>query len=237
MASFASHFDPLVGSRECASRGSSCLRFLGGCWVSLAIAMGCATTELAPTAPNTDGAAVARTSSVEVRAQVRPPHPDVPSSLTQIEISVKNLTPGVISVALDDIELVAPESRTPAILAESIQLRRPIGLGIDPASPFAASSTASSASATGGVDRASSGPVFEPSETYALGADADPRRRELVDAAFRGGSLDRGETERGVIYFDTESIAGDRVNLRVLVRAGSDRGVTQVLEIPFTVQS
>jgi hypothetical protein len=201
-----------------------------------AVLAGCAATELAPSAPNADGTAVARTSSVEVRAQVRPAHPDVPESLEPIEISVRNLTPGAISVALSDIELVAPDGRAPAILPETIRLRRPIGLGIDPASPFAAPGTASSAAATEGIARGRSGPMFEPSETYALGADGDPRRREIVDAAFTGGAIDRGETEQGVVYFDTRSIEAERVNLRVVVRAGSDRGVAQVLEIPFTIE-
>jgi hypothetical protein len=206
--------------------------------LSLSVVLaGCAGTELAPTAPNADGTAVARTSSVEVRAQVRPAHPDVPDSLEPIEISVKNLTPGSISVALADIELVAAEGSAPAVLPETIRLRRPLGLGIDPASPFAATAAASSAAATDGVARERSGPMFEPSETYAVGADADPRRREIVDAAFTGGSIDRGQTERGVVYFDTRSIEGDRVNLRVVVRAGSDRGVSQVLEIPFSIES
>jgi hypothetical protein len=78
--------------------------------------------------------------------------------------------------------------------------------------------------------------VFDASETYAMGASADHRRRELESTAFTGGLIDRGEAERGVVSFDTEEIDGDRVNLRVVVRAGTDRGVAQVLEIPFTVQ-
>lgn len=198
---------------------------------------GCASAELAPITPNTDGAAIARTSSVEVRAQVRPAHPDVPSSLVPIELSVKNLAPGAISVALRDIQLVAADGSAQAILPETIPLRRPMGLGIDPASPFATSGAATSGPTSAGPGRESGGPVFEPSETYALGHDADPRRRELIDGAFTGGAIESGGTQRGTIYFDTENIEADRVNLRVVVRAGSDRGVAQVLEIPFTVQS
>ena len=190
-------FRPRHGSRREPQRRAS----LFGSETALAVAyaafhlVGCASTELAPSAPNADGTAVARTSSVEVRAQVRPVHPDVPSSLTPIELTVKNLAPGAVSVALEDIELVAADGSAPAILPESIPLRSPMGLGID------------------------------------------PRRRELIDGAFAGGAIDTGRTERGTVYFDTANIEADRVTLRVVVRAGSDRGVAQALEIPFSVQS
>lgn len=196
---------------------------------------GCASSRLAPVNADARGVSVVRSDSVELAARIVPGVPELPAELTPIEISVRNLGRDVVSVELEDVELVSDGEVAVAVLPERIELRRPAGLGIDPASPFAMPYSASSAAMTPGTGRGAGGPVFEPTLSYAASGAQDARQRRVVEEAFTGGRIRAGEAQSGIVYFEAPD--SGRVTLRVFVRSVEGREPVHVLEIPFVVES
>lgn len=203
----------------------------------------CAAPELVPLVPSEDGVATVQESGVALSAEVQAGSHVVPSSLTPIKISVTNNAAEPVYVALEDIELelVAEGVTSEAVPPQRIKPRRPPGLGIDPASPYASQSPTSGS----GVAPQGGGSVMEPSTAYATGTgSADPvapgepaGRREIVEQAFDGGYIDSGETEHGFVYFEKPSREVGRLRLRVTVHKKDGATPVEVLEIPYSVKS
>jgi hypothetical protein len=139
-------------------------------------------------------------------------------------------------VSLDDIELeLEGEGTAEAVPPTRIRARRPVGLGIDPASPFAsqAPTSGTATAAPGG------GAIPETNVGYAAGKSAvvDPVKREILDTAFWGGYIEPGETEEGLVYFARPPGDVARLRLRVRVRPRGSSAPVRTLEIPYSVQS
>jgi hypothetical protein len=199
--------------------------------------------------PSQDGVAVVRESGVELRAEVQPGTHSVPNTFTPIKITLKNLAPSSVRVALEDIELeLVQEGKTSeAVPPQRIKPRPPVGLGLDPASPFAAqAATSSAAVGTPGsapVAPPAGGAVADPNLTYSAdgsqGTDVshDPVRRTIVATAFTGGEIASGETQEGLVYFATPPKDVQLLRLRITVHSADGRAPVEVIEIPYAVQS
>jgi hypothetical protein len=205
--------------------------------VGLLLASACASlTELVPLVPSRDGVAVVADSGLELSAKAQPGSHAIPLTLVPIQISIKNLAPTGVYVSLDDIELeLEGEGTAEAVPPTRIKARRPVGLGIDPSSPFAsqAPTSGTAVAAPGG------GAIPETTVGYAAGKSAviDPVKREILDTAFWGGYIDTGETEEGLVYFARPPDDVARLRLRVRVRPRGSSAPVRTLEIPYSVQS
>ena len=180
-----------------------------------------------------DGIASVRHGELELRAEVQSGSHNLPDTITPIQIWVHNSSTRGVYVALHDISLVADGSATEPLEPSELQ-PRPLGLGLDPASPFVASSQG----AVGAAPVPESG-VGAPVSPYANGRDSeplDPQRRAIQSSAFEGGFVAPGATERGMIYFPAPTRSGEKLTLRVRIRSG-DGVPLQVLEIPYTLES
>ena len=199
----------------------------------------CASQEIVPVVPNKDGVAVVEESGVQLSAEVQEGSAIVPGSLTPIKISIKNNAAEPVYVALEDIELelVDGGATAEAVPPQRIKPRRPPGLGVDPASPYASQSPTSGS----GVAPPGGGAVMEPSTAYGTGkgpAAADPAaQREIIEQAFHGGYIDSGKTEQGLVYFQNPPGGVDRLRLRVRVHKKDGATPVEVLEIPYSVKS
>jgi hypothetical protein len=208
------------------------------------IGAGCASTEIVPQVPTQDGVAVVQQSRLELRAEVQPGSHSVPNTLTPIMISVKNLADSSVNVSLDDIELELLEDgkTSEAVPPERIRPRPPAGLGLDPASPFAAQSPV-----TGGAGAAPSAgvppPVPDANVTYSSDAGRgrdvaeEPLKRKIIDTAFTGGDIPSGQAREGLVYFQTPPKEVERLRLIVRVHAPDGQAPVEVLEIPFARES
>jgi hypothetical protein len=205
------------------------------------LGLACSTTELVPLVPSEDGVAVVQEAQLELKAEVQPGENSVPNTLTPIKISLKNLAPESVHVALDDIELELVENgkTSEAVPPQRIKPRPPIGLGVDPASPFASQTATSSAS----VNPPAAAIAPDPNTTYqadaAHGKDVttDPVRREIIATAFTGGEIASGATEEGLVYFATPPKHIERLRLIVRVRARQGQNPPATIEIPYAVKS
>jgi hypothetical protein len=212
---------------------------VGACGVCLGLisASACVSaTDLVPLVPSQDGVVVVADSGLELSAKAQTGSHAVPRTLLPIKISIRNLAPAGVYVSLDDIELeLEGEGTAEAVPPTRIKARRPIGLGIDPASPFAsqAPTSGTAAAAPGG------GAIPETTVGYAAGKSAvvDPVKREILDTAFWGGYIDTGETEEGVVYFAKPPEDVSRLRLRVRVRPRGSSAPVRTLIIPYSVQS
>jgi hypothetical protein len=205
--------------------------------MAFGVLWGCASTpELVPLVPNQDGTAVVETSDVQLSAKVQPGSHTVPTTLLPIRIAIVNHAPSGVYVSLDDIELeLEGAARTSeAVPPQRIRARRPVGLGIDPASPFASQAPTS---ATGAASPGGSA-LSETAVGYAAGKSGvvDPAKREILDTAFWGGYIKSGATEQGLVYFAKPPDDVGRLRLRVTVRPSGAGAPLQTLEIPY-VQS
>lgn len=202
----------------------------------------CASPNLVPEVPNKDGVAVVEESGVQLRAEVQKGSAVAPSTLTLIKISVKNNAAEPVYIALEDIELELVDAgvTAEAVPPQRITPRRPPGLGIDPASPYASQSPTSGS----GVAPTGGGSVMEPSTAYTTNTIAgrppssadSAAQRELVEGAFEGGYIDSGETEHGLVYFENPPEDVDRLRLRVRVHKKNGATPVEVLEIPYAVK-
>lgn len=203
----------------------------------------CASPELVPQVPSEGGVASVQQSGVELSAEVQSPGHLLPASLTPIEIAIENTAGEPVFVALDDIELELVEKgvSSEAVLPQRIKPRAPLGLGIDPTSPYASQSPTSGS----GVAPQGGGSVMEPSTAYATGTgrggpavSGDPAaQREIVERAFAGGYIGSGETQRGWVYFETPPDGVERLRLRVRVHKKDGATPVEVLEIPYAFRS
>jgi hypothetical protein len=195
-------------------------------------ASACTSATLVPVSAE-DGIASVQQGQLELRAEVQSGSHDVPDTITPIQIWVHNSSATGVYVALHDISLVANGSAAEPL--EPSELRpRPLGLGLDPASPFVASSQG----AVGAAPVPESG-MGAPPSPYPNARDSeplDPQRRALQSGAFEGGFIAPGATERGMIYFRAPTRSGEKLTLRVRIRSG-DGVPLQVLEIPYTLES
>jgi hypothetical protein len=120
-----------------------------------------------------------------------------------------------------------------AVPPQRIKPRRPVGLGIDPASPFASQAPTSGAA----IAPQGSSSVIEPSTAYTTGAGkggpGDPAKREIMEQAFDGGFIDSGEKEQGLVYFERPPRDVSRLRLRVRVHTAGGGAPVEVLEIPY----
>lgn len=215
------------------------------------LVLACASTELVPLVPSEDGVAVVRESQLELKAEVQPGENSVPNTLTPIKIALTNLAPNSVHVSLDDIELelLEPATTEPGaalsdgatsepVPPQRIKPRPPVGLGVDPASPFASQTATSSAS----VNPPAAAIVPDPNTSYqadaAHGNDVttEPVRREIIATAFTGGEIASGETEEGLVYFATPSKKVERLRLIVRVHAADGRTPIETIEIPYAVK-
>lgn len=223
------------------------------------------TPELVPVAPTKDGNARAERSGIVVQAEVAAAREYVPRSLTPVKISVRNLSPEGVYVALEDIRLVAEGTQRIAIDPVDIEPRPPVpSMGVDPASQFAggvvtptsrdltvpggAGSAAAATPDTGGAINSTTGiPVYKP------GFGFDPKspapdfqgyssyreyaRQEIRKDAFDAGFIDSGEAREGYVYFESPPDGVRRVNLEVRLHSGEGSGPGVVVDIPYTTQS
>jgi hypothetical protein len=213
-----------------------------GRWVGIGCAtlllVGCtAATTLVPAGPTRDGVAVVSKSGLELSAEVQVGSHTVPKSVTPIRISIKNLTPAGVYVALEDIELEGEGFSSEAAPPENVKPRPAVGLSVDPASPFATAQGATTGAAV--PPPAATVPPAIPTAPTA-GADRgtalDPVKREIITQAFEGGLIGSGETQEGLVYFTTPPSDVDRLRLRVRVRSSVGNSF-QTLEIPYSVES
>jgi hypothetical protein len=205
------------------------------------LAAGCSTTELVPLVPSENGVAVVQKAELELKAEVQPGENSVPNTLTPIKISLTNLTPQAVHVSLDDIELELVESgkSSEPVPPQRIKPRPPVGLGVDPASPFASQTATASAAGDAPAVWIAPDPNTSFQADAARGRDVttDPVRREIMQTAFTGGEIASGETEEGLLYFATPPKHVERLRLVVRVRAAEGQLPPKTIEIPYAVKS
>lgn len=201
----------------------------GAALLSSGAAAGCVRAPLIPlTAATDDGVVTLHRGGVELTAEVKPGVQHLPSGFTPIRISVTNYSDNGIYVAPEDIELAAGSEviALQTIPAEELPPPRPLGLGMDPASPYA--------SAQGPSGAASGYFGQSPSNTYVSGGWRDPMAWSwITNTAFTGGFIDIGERRSGYVYFPTPPEALERLDLRVPVRSGSGSGPMELFEVPY----
>jgi hypothetical protein len=205
------------------------------------LGVGCSTTELVPLVPSEDGVAVVREAQLELKAEVQPGENSVPNTLTPIKIALTNLAPQSVHVALHDIELQLVDNgkTSEAVLPERIKPRPPVGLGVDPASPFASQTATSSAAVNPPAAAIAPDPntTFQADAAHGKDVTTDPVRREIIATAFTGGEIASGATEEGLVYFATPSKRVERLRLVVRVRTPEGQGRAATIEIPYAVKS
>lgn len=205
------------------------------------LGLACSTTELVPLVPSEDGVAVVQKARLELKAEVMPGENSVPNTLTPIKISLTNLAPESVHVALDDIELELVENgkTSEAVPPERIKPRPPVGLGVDPASPFASQTATSSASVTPPAAALAPDPntTFQADAARGKDVTTDPVRREIIATAFNGGEIASGATEEGLVYFATPSKHVERLRLIVRVHGSEGDMPAATIEIPYAVKS
>jgi hypothetical protein len=180
-----------------------------------------------------DGIASVQKGQLELRAEVQSGSHNVPDTITPIQIWVHNSSATGVYLALHDISLVADGRSTEPLDPSELQ-PRPLGLGLDPASPFVAPSQGAVGAAP--VPESGVGAPVSPYPNAPDSAPLDPQRRALQSSAFEGGFIAPGATERGMIYFPAPTRSGEKLTLRVRIRSG-DGVPLQVLEIPYTLET
>jgi hypothetical protein len=205
------------------------------------LGLACSTTELVPLVPSEDGVAVVQEAQLQLKAEVQPGEHSVPSTLTPIEIALTNLAPDSVRVSLDDIELQLVETGkiSEPVPPQRIKPRPPVGLGVDPASPFASQTAASSPAVNPPAARITPDPNTSFQADAARGRDVttDPLRRQIIATAFTGGEIASGETEEGLVYFATPPKHVERLRLIVRVRTPEGQLPAATIEIPYAVKS
>lgn len=197
-----------------------------------AVASCVSSAALVPLVPHEDGVAVVEQSGVVLSAEIKQLY-EVPPEVTPIRISIQNKADTGIYVELDDIELEGTARTFEALPAQEIRPRRPLGLSMDPASPYASAQGAAALQYGLPGNR----PNFNMDPTLAYGSGDGWRSatsRELVMSAFDGGYIDMGESQRGLVFFKATPEPNGRLTLRVRVRAGSGSAPVRTLEIPYT---
>jgi hypothetical protein len=192
----------------------------------------CTSATLVPVSAE-DGIASVQKGQLELRAEVQTGSHNVPDTITPIQIWVHNSSTTGVYLALHDISLVADGRATEPLEPSELQ-PRPLGLGLDPASPFVASSQGAVGAAP--VPETGVGAPVSPHPNASDSAPLDPQRRAIQSSAFEGGFIAPGATERGMIYFPAPTHSGEKLTLRVRIRSG-DGVPLQVLEIPYTLES
>lgn len=212
---------------------------LDGWVIAVAVAAGVAVAScvssaaLVPLVPNDDGVVVVEQSGIVLSAEVKPGLQQVPHDVMPIRISIENKADSGIYVDLADIELSSAERTFEVLSAEEIQPRRPIGLSMDPASPYASAQGAAAVQygTPGGVGAFNMDPGLASSSGDGWRSSTS---RELVMSAFNGGFIDIGESRHGLVFFKTTPDVSGRLTLRVRVHEGSGSAPLQTLEIPYT---
>jgi hypothetical protein len=216
-----------VSKRRLLGLGCAAL-LLGGCTTA---------TTLVPAGSSQDGVAVVSKSGLELSAEVQAGSHTVPRSVTPIKISIKNLTPAGVYVALEDIQLEGEGFSSEAAPPESVTPRPAVGLGVDPASPFATAQGATTGAVVPPPGAAVPSPTpLAPAAAADKGTVLNPVKREIVTQAFEGGLIGSGETQEGLVYFTTPPSDVDHLRLRVRVRSSLGNSF-QTLEIPYSVES
>lgn len=188
---------------------------------------------LVPLVPHEDGVAVVERSGIVLSAQAKSGLPQVPPDVMPIRISIENKAGSGIYVDPDDIELQGVGGTFALLRAEDIRPRRPVGLSMDPASPYASAQGA--AAVQYGQPGGTATFNVDPTLGYTAGDGwRSPESRELVMSAFDGGYIDVGERQQGLVFFKTTSEASGRLTLRVRVHAGAGSAPVETLEIPYT---
>jgi hypothetical protein len=204
------------------------------------LALGCSSTQLVPLVPNERGVAVVQEALLELKAEVQPGENSVPNTLTPIEIALTNRARSSVHVSLDDIQLQLIENgqSSEPVPPQRVKPRPPVGLGVDPASPFASQTATSSAA----VNPPAAAIVPDPNISFqsdaAQGKDVttDAVRREIIATAFTGGDIASGETAEGLVYFPTPPKRVERLRLIVRVHAPDGQLPVQTIEIPYAVK-
>jgi hypothetical protein len=221
---------PILSERLRASHGA----FSGVALAACLLGVACTSAMLVPLSPTEDGIASVHQGQLELRAQVQPGSYNVPDTITPIQIWVHNSAQSGVYVALDDIQLLAAGKAAEPLEPGSLR-PRPLGVGLDPASPFAASSQG----AVGAAPVVPESGMGMSAPTFANAKDAaplDPQRRQIVESAFPGGLIAPGATERGFVYFPTPTETAAPLTLRVRIRS-VDGVPLQTLEIPYALES
>lgn len=188
---------------------------------------------LVPLVPHEDGVAVVQQSGIVLSAEAKQGLAQVPPDVIPIRISIENNAEAGIYVDLDDIQLEGMRSTFVLVPAEELRPRRPVGLSMDPASPYASAQGAAAVhyGGPGGVGAFSVDPALPYSSGDGFRSSAS---RELVMSAFDGGYIDVGDRQQGLVFFKATTEATGRLTLRVRVHAGSGSAPVQTLEVPYS---
>lgn len=257
MASQMNHEAVSGASRRERSRGFRWAKTALALVASTALLAACS-AELVPLAPTTDGSARVERSGIEVQAKIESSREYLPGSLTPVKLSVRNLSPQGVYVALEDIRLVGEGTQLTAIDPIDIEPRHPVpAMGVDPASQFAGSVLTPSsrdvaipggggnaAPVSGGAVNSSSGvPVHKPGFGFDPKAPAPDfegyrsyrefAKQQIAKDAFDPGFIDSGEARQGYVYFEAPPEGVERVNLEVRLHSGEGSGPGVVLDIPY----
>lgn len=197
---------------------------------------GCIRAQLTPSGGvDDDGSITLERGGIELTARVRPGVQHLPTTVTPIRISVTNRSDSGIYLDPGDLELAV--GGQPVALrtlpAEALPAPRSLGLGVDPASPYASAQGAAPSSGRGGGYFG-----LSPSNAHVSGHWHDRTARSWIEnTALEPGFIDVGETRSGHVYFNTPPEGVDRVNLRIPVRVGSGSGPVELFEIPYEIAS
>lgn len=198
---------------------------------------GCIRAQLVPPGGvERDGSITIEQGGIELTARVQPGVQHLPSRITPIRISVTNRSDAGVYVDLADLELALGDQPIAfhALPIEALPPPRTLGLGLDPASPYASSQGA----APSGGARGGGYFGLSPTNAYISGHWRDTTASSWIESTrFAGGFIDVGETRAGYVYFDTPPEGIDRVNLRIPVRMGSGSGPVELFEIPYEMTS
>lgn len=191
---------------------------------------------LVPLAPHDDdGVATVEQSGIVLTAEVKPGLHHVPPSITPIHISIENGAKGGIHVEPDQIELVGDAAALVTLPAAEIRPRRPVGLSIDPSSPYASAQGASALQYSASPRDLGTFNLDPALPFTSSGGWRSPASREILASAFEGGFIDVGERMSGLIYFRTPPEGAGLLTLRVRVHGGSASAPVEALEIPYAV--
>jgi hypothetical protein len=226
--------------RALAARGAPAGALLAAVVLTGYSLAGCSSVRLVPLQPSAPGQSLVTSSNIEVQADTRAKGPSaMPSNVTPVHLTIRNLSEKSVYVDLGDIELHGASHSLDAVPPLTIEPRHRIAsLGLDPASPFVVEQTTdSSGPHVGRTESVLIEPGFGTGTSARLPGTPDRARDELLQSALQSGVIPSGQTLEGFVYFPRVPRDAGQLTLEVGVRRAPKVAPDSVVQIPYSVQS